>query len=113
MKAIIAGGRNFVGNDKHMGWLIYMSEKYKVAEVVSGGASGADEFGEDFAKMFNIPVKRFHADWDNYGKAAGPIRNQEMAKYADLCILFPGGKGTESMRGYATDYGLTVEEWRE
>ena len=30
-------------------------------------------------------------------KAAGPIRNKEMAEYADAVALFPGGTGTESM----------------
>lgn len=43
----------------------------------------------------------------------GPIRNHEMAEYVGpggLCILFPGGRGTASMRREALAVGLTVIE---
>ena len=39
------------------------------------------------------------ANWDNYGKRAGFIRNSEMAEYADACIVFWNGssKGAKHM----------------
>ena len=51
--------------------------------IVSGGARGVDKLGEQIADEQHIPVTKFLADWDNYGKGAGFIRNEEMAKYAD------------------------------
>ena len=68
-------------------------------EVVSGGAQGVDASGEGIAELHGIPVKRFPADWKKHGKSAGPIRNREMAKYADRLIAVWDGKsrGTKNM----------------
>lgn len=68
-------------------------------EIVSGGAKGADQVGERFAEQEGIPVQRFEPDWDEHGKAAGPIRNEEMAEYADVLVAFWDGEssGTKSM----------------
>ncbi len=68
-------------------------------EVVSGGASGVDASGEAIAVMHGIPVKVFKADWKKHGKAAGPIRNKEMAKYADALVAVWDGesRGTRNM----------------
>jgi hypothetical protein len=73
--------------------------KLEVTEIVSGKARGADTLGEQYAKEKGIPVKEFPADWNKYGKAAGPIRNEEMARYADWLIAFwhPDCKGTTNM----------------
>jgi hypothetical protein len=34
-----------------------------------------------------------------------------MAKYADVCILFPGGSGTADMKRRAIAHGLRVVEY--
>ena len=41
-------------------------------------------------------------------KDINEILNEEMAKYADACILFPGGKGTQHMKDIATASGMRV-----
>ena len=41
-----------------------------------------DRLAARWAKSKGIPVREFPADWDEHGKAAGPIRNQEMANAA-------------------------------
>ncbi len=56
----------------------------------------------------NIPIKKFVPDWTKYGKVAGPIRNAEMAAYADAVILFPGGKGTTNMLETAKEFNLDI-----
>lgn len=108
MKTIIAGGRGYLFTQKDIEWLDQIHAKHKITEVVSGGAFGADSCGEAWATVNAIPVKVFQADWETHGKAAGPIRNQQMAEYADACILFPGGKGTESMRQLALKHELAI-----
>lgn len=99
MKLIIAGCRNFL-NYK------FVREKIlehflidDVSEVVSGGASGVDALGECFAKEFQIPLKVFKANWEEYGKKAGPIRNLQMAQYSDKAIVFwdKKSKGSKNM----------------
>lgn len=99
MKTIIAGSRAFDDFNALLGFLSVMSPEWDIEEVVSGGARGADALGEQFAKLYNIPVKKFPADWDTYGKGAGFIRNSEMAKYADGLIAFWDGvsPGTKHM----------------
>ena len=80
-------------------------------QVVSGGAWGADKLGERFAKEFEHSLKQFLADWDKYGKAAGYIRNDEMARNADALIAFWDGKsvGTKHMIDLANKHGLKVK----
>ena len=60
-----------------------------------------------------IPVNIFPADWKAHGKAAGPIRNRDMAKHADQVVLFPGGRGTENMYQEAKKAGLVIHDWRK
>ena len=51
-------------------------------------------------------IRKFVADWDKYGKAAGPIRNEQMAIEADYIICFWDYKsrGTKSMIENAKKY---------
>ena len=102
MKLIIAGSRGLtVFSDFIEATADF--HQLEITEVVSGTAAGIDLSGEYFAKKFNITLKRFPADWNKYGKAAGPKRNQEMAKYADALLLIWTGcektsRGSKNMR---------------
>lgn len=109
MKLIIAGGRNYKFTKEDIEAL---NDIQYVDEVVSGGAPGADGCGERWATARGIPVRRFLADWKRYGRGAGPIRNREMAQYADAVVLFPGGRGTESMYQEAARAGIKIFDWR-
>jgi hypothetical protein len=111
MKVIIAGGRNFIAHNQHKKWLKTELKKLGVSEIVTGGAKGADGFGLEIAFELYIPAKVFKPLWALHGKAAGPIRNAEMAAYADACITFPGGKGTASMEELARRAGIQVIRW--
>lgn len=78
--------------------------------VISGGATGADQIGIDWAHAMNIKYRVFHPEWQKHGKSAGPIRNQKMLDEGKPChvIAFPGGKGTEHMMKIATQAGVQV-----
>ncbi len=112
MKAIIAGGREYHLNAIDISSLESIHRDIKITQVVSGGAKGADTCGELWAKAQNIPVKRFPADWNHLGKSAGYIRNEQMAQYSQVCILFPGGKGTDHMFDLAKKYKLVMFDFR-
>lgn len=61
-------------------------------------APGVDMSGEKWAHSNAIPVKYFPADWEEYGRQAGPIRNREMAKYGDIAlVIHNGSKGSLNM----------------
>lgn len=83
----------------------------KAWEIVSGGAPGADTLAVEFATERNIPFKIFPADWQKHGRAAGPIRNKQMAEYADAAIVFWDGKshGTQNMIQQMRELGKPVE----
>ena len=111
MKLIIAGGRDYVFSATDCIRLNSLSKQISIDEVVSGCAKGADRNGEIWAASLEIPIKRFPADWDKYGKQAGFIRNSEMAQYADAVVLFPGGKGTDHMWRTAMGHKLKIYDW--
>ncbi len=100
MKTIIAGSRDF--NDyrllrKQVDY--YRLHKNEITQVVSGCAKGADTLGEQYAEENGIEIKRFPADWNKHKRAAGPIRNRQMAEYADVLIAVWDGssRGTKNM----------------
>lgn len=68
--------------------------------IVQGGARGADRIAQKAARRLGFKVERFPADWETHGKAAGPIRNQQMLDAgADLVLAFWDGdsRGTQDM----------------
>ena len=71
----------------------------KPTAVIHGAASGADKLAGEVAGEMGIPVEEFPARWNDYGRAAGVIRNQMMLTHGkpDLVVAFPGGKGTADM----------------
>jgi|SRR6185503_1051228 len=76
------------------------SEDKDIEELVCGLAKeGADLLGYCWAEWEGIPIKEFPADWKKYGKAAGHIRNKQMAAYADFGIGVWDGfsSGTRNM----------------
>lgn len=77
-------------------------------EIVSGLAKGPDTIALEYAKKFNLPYKEFPADWNKHNKAAGMIRNAEMAEYADRVLVFwdMKSKGTKNMLELAKKKGL-------
>ena len=108
-KIIVAGGREFQDYEFLKSVLEVAIGEDKV-QIVSGGARGADTLGEVYAEEFGHEIKVFKADWKKYKNAAGPIRNESMAEYADeLCAFWDGrSTGTKHMIKYARQLGLEV-----
>jgi hypothetical protein len=73
--------------------------------------------GEQYANQAGIDLVIFPANWKARGKAAGPIRNEKMARYAiadegrpgALIAIWDGeSRGTANMIRNATNLGLKV-----
>lgn len=111
MKTIIAGSRD-INKPEILATAILnaLDNGLSITEVVSGGARGVDTLGEHWAALAAVPIKRFPAEWDKYGRSAGIIRNTEMAKYANALIAVWDGKsrGTKHMIDYAKLKNLAV-----
>lgn len=80
--------------------------------IIQGGAKGADSCAGVFAAEADLDCDVFPADWKQYGRAAGPIRNAQMLKDGcpDRVLAFWDGKskGTLSMITLAVKAGLSV-----
>ena len=107
MKVIIAGGRYGILSKGAKNSILRLVEQGKLTELVCGMAKGIDQEAYMLLKD-KVPIKEFPADWDTYGKGAGPIRNEQMAVYADAVILFRGNRGTDNMCINAERYGLEI-----
>lgn len=66
--------------------------------IVEGGAYGVDSLAKLYALQNELPYTEVKADWDKYGRSAGPRRNQKMAEMSDYCVVFfKGSRGSASM----------------
>ena len=113
LKVIIAGGRDF--KDYHLlhekcKKILFTNYSPSDLVILSGKEPrGADALGERFAKQYGIKILEFPPDWNKYGKAAGPIRNRQMAENANALIAFDtSGRGTKNMIETANELGLKV-----
>jgi YspA, cpYpsA-related SLOG family len=97
VKTIIAGSRTI--EDYLLVEQAIRESGFEITEVVSGTARGVDRLGEQWAFQRGIPVQRFFPDWDQFGKRAGFLRNEQMAKYAEALIAVSknGSSGTNDM----------------
>lgn len=115
MKVIIAGSR-FTPGDRaaHARYTGACNDAMRtlsmiadVTEVISGAARGADRIGEEWAHRHGVLVRRMPADWDTYGKRAGFLRNESMARIPGvglLVALWDGqSKGTRHMINIARE----------
>jgi hypothetical protein len=77
--------------------------------------AGADRGCEWAARILGASVWRFPADWEEYGKRAGVIRNDEMKKVfkPELLLAFPIGAspGTRDMMERCSKAGIKVHVW--
>ncbi len=113
-RVVIAGCRNYNNYEEARAYIdsciANIKEDNKII-ILSGGASGADKLGERYAEENGFEIERFLADWEKYGKSAGPRRNREMAKVCDYVICFwdEKSRGTKSMIEYAKLFGKPIK----
>lgn len=103
-KLIVAGGRDFDDVElmaAELNKLCAGDGPYadRDLSIVSGMARGADALGHILATKNGVPVHEFPAKWDQYGKRAGFMRNEDMGRFADGLIAFWDGqsRGTKHM----------------
>lgn len=124
MRLIVCGSRNWCEP-----WLVrdYFEEIRQKFDpphdrivIVHGAGRGLDKMAGLLAERAGFTVEPHRADWNRYGKAAGPIRNAEMADLgADglvawkdglvLPFVASAGFGTEGMIDLALRAGIPVE----
>lgn len=108
MRVIIAGSRDI--DDIFEVLEAIKLSGFTITRVVCGKAKGIDTLGEEYAIFNDIPVDYWPANWQLHGKAAGAIRNEQMARNADALIAVWDGRspGTKNMIKIAKALGLKV-----
>lgn len=112
MRVIVCGGRDYENDVRVRAVLNAGIDGEQITAIAEGGATGADEHAQEWAFLTDTPCETFEADWMRHGKAAGPIRNQQMLDEfkPDAVIAFPGGRGTADMVRRARKAGVRVIE---
>ena len=112
MKVLVCGGRNFDDVEFLDETLDAYHEQFVFTKLIHGGADGADTLAGDWAHSRGVQKKVYRANWGKHGRAAGPIRNQQMLdeEHPDLVIAFEGGNGTAHMVSIAKKAGVKVIE---
>jgi YspA, cpYpsA-related SLOG family len=98
-----------------------LDQRFEFSRVIHGACgtwlddevyqlSGADRHADEWATLNCIDVVRCFADWKQYKRQAGPVRNLHMMKtYQPECVIaFPGGSGTANMVRIALRHSVRV-----
>lgn len=115
-RIIISGSRDWTDPEPIRQLLIRSTQHIPALLVTHGAARGADNIADELARGMGIPTDPHPADWRGRGKAAGPLRNREMAELgAVACYCFKDGfnrkldkGGTENMAKLAKEAGIVV-----
>lgn len=112
MRVLVCGNRNW----RDMSVIERELKKLPIDTlIIHGAARGADALGGFVADKLGFKVKSFPAKWNIYGKAAGPIRNQQMIDEGkpDFVLAFHENinesRGTKDMVNRARGVGIKVE----
>jgi hypothetical protein len=114
IRILVCGGRTFSNRVQMAMALDLLLKRYKTFELIHGAAPGADTLADEWGKAQGgmVRVRPFPADWKRLGRAAGPIRNQQMMDEArpNGVVAFPGHTGTADAISRAEAAGVPV--WR-
>lgn len=110
-QCLIIGSRSFTDYEYFKTKINYYLQNHKNdAVIISGGAAGTDSLAKQYAKEFGYEYKEFPAEWKQYGKSAGYMRNKQMHEYISHfkkrgVIAFWDGKS----KGTAQSFDLAPE----
>lgn len=110
MKILFTGSRAWTDEDAAIN--VFNAYVQPGDHVVVGDCpTGLDKMIRDLCYDSETSYDVHHADWKEHGRAAGPLRNQEMVNTGpDLCIGFPleNSRGTKDCMTRARMAGVTV-----
>jgi hypothetical protein len=110
MRLLVCGGRDFANEAALRRVLDKHHSATPVSVLIQGGARGADTLAANWARTNGVECHEYPADWDQHGKRAGYLRNQQMLDEGkpDFVIAFPTqrSRGTEMMVQLAINAGI-------
>lgn len=100
---LVCGGRDYNDQARAFAVLDGIARQLGVEgfllRILTGGATGADTLGMEWARLRKVPAVSVAAEWKKHGRKAGPLRNQRMLDEfpVTMVVAFPGGPGTADM----------------
>ena len=113
MKILVCGDRQWSDRQTIYRILLPYATQTPPVTILHGGARGADTLAGQIAQELGMEVRAVRAEWQRYGKGAGPRRNEEMlSEHPALVIAFHNdlakSKGTADMVRKAQKRGIAV-----
>lgn len=118
MKILVTGDREWTSSEI----ILEAIRSHMPCTIVHGGARGADSIAEKMCELLGVEYISYPADWNKYGRSAGPIRNRQMLieEEPELVLAFHNdifsSKGTKDMCKQALKRNLPVRlysgKWR-
>ncbi len=99
--------------------LCEIHEKRPIGVLGEGEAPGADTLAREWADLRGVKVEKYFADWNRYGKSAGPRRNErqlyEFKPHAGVAFFGPNyrGSGSLHMASLLEKAGIPVAKFYE
>ena len=99
MRTIVAGSRTIT----NIAAVFRVLDRcpWEITVLIHGAAKGVDSIGRDWANFNGVDIEEYPADWDKYGKAAGPMRNLQMVaegKAGAVVVVWDGeSRGSKDM----------------
>lgn len=120
MRLLVCGSRfwgyNSVAEQRHLIQVLdTVHRETPITLLIEGEAKGADTLARHWAERNGIRVAPFPANWTQYKRAAGPIRNAQMLKEGrpEQVIAFHNNlaqsKGTAHMVQLARKAGVPIQ----
>lgn len=116
-KVLVCGSRDYPDRDQVFHVLdAYFARIGPRMMIISGGATGADQYAQEWAGERRVDHLILYAKWDLEGKAAGPLRNRRMAKKKPRLVLafskdFDNSRGTSDMIRVAEKLNIKVKKF--
>ena len=98
-RLLVCGNRDFEDDRFVCTTLDRIHARRRITQLIEGGQTGADRLAREWAQLRGVPCKTYEADWNQFGRSAGPRRNARMLREGrpDGCVAFPGESGTWDM----------------
>ncbi len=111
MKVIVCGDREWSNES------VICERLHKLPSdtiIIQGECEGADNLAMYLAREIGLDVVGFYANWQKYGRSAGPRRNIKMLNTNPSLVLafhddLDKSKGTKHIVGEARKRGIKVE----
>ncbi len=115
MIVMFSGSRDYADLDSVKSVVAGVVTSGLVKEIIVGDARGVDQAVREAAANTEVTLTVYCADWNQYGRRAGIIRNLDMLdRRPDLVLAFWDGSspGTRHVINHAKKHNIDLEVYK-